>query len=169
MFFIDEVNSGVMKSKKIIFLFVALLVPSIIFVFLKMFGKNQFDVDVLYTDNMPEFTDKCNASYTLPYHLPDSVFAGLNKGDSAVFVYFGDANTTNFINRVLSRYSSDPVGHKVFDRSNAALRECIFILEEPFDVALVDTKGRIRGQYNSSEREEVDRLITELAILLRKY
>ena len=158
-----------MKSKKIIFLFLALLVPSIIFIFLKMFGSNQFDVEVMFQDEMPDFIVNCDAAYTLPYHLPDTVTDVVNeRGDSAVFVYFGDPQAT-FINRVISRYKDDPIGHHVFDKDDLMLKNCIFILEEPFDVALVDINGRIRGQYNSSEREEVDRLITELAILIRKY
>ena len=158
-----------MKSKKIIFLFLALLVPSLIFVFLKMFGTNEFDIEVLYEENMPAFTEACNGSYTLPYHLPDSINREVNvRGDSAVFVHFGNPEAL-FITRVLSRYKDDPVAHRIFNRDEAVLKKCIFILEEPFDVALVDRKGRIRGQYNSSDREEVDRLITEIAILIRKY
>ena len=158
-----------MKSKKFVFLFVALLVPGIIFIFLKMFGTNQFDIDLLYSDEMPEFTKTCDGSYTLPYRLPDSLFRAVNeRSDSAVFVHFGQPEAT-FIRRVMTRYSEDPVGYKVLDESNSSLKKCIFILEEPFDVALVDNKGRIRGKYNSAEREEVDRLITELAILIRKY
>ena len=82
--------------------------------------------------------------------------------------YFGDPNAT-FINRVLTRYKDDPVGYRVLGKAESTQMKCIFILEEPFDVALVDNKGRIRGQYNSADREEVDRLITELAILIRKY
>ncbi len=158
-----------MRSKKIIFLFLALLVPSIIFIFLKMYGSNQFDIEVLYEEKMPAFTDDCNTSYTVPYRLPESMVGDLNKrGDSAVFVYFGDPNAT-FINRVLTRYKDDPVGYRVLGKAESTQMKCIFILEEPFDVALVDNKGRIRGQYNSADREEVDRLITELAILIRKY
>lgn len=158
-----------MKSKKIIFLFLALLVPSLIFVFLKMFGTNEFDIEVFYDQNMPAFTDNCDVLYKLPYHLPDSTIREVSgRGDSAVFIHFGNPDAL-FISRVLSRYKDDPVGHHVFERDEAVLKKCIFILEEPFDVALVDRKGRIRGQYNSSEREEVDRLITEIAILIRKY
>lgn len=158
-----------MNSKKFVLLFLALLVPSIVFIFLKRFGSNQFDVEVLYEDRMPAFTDDCDVIYSTPYHLPDSVTATLNeRSDSAVFVFFGEQDAA-FVTRVLGRYKGDPVGYKLYDTNNPKLKKCIFILEEPFDVALVDSKGRIRGQYNSTEREEVDRLITELAILIRKY
>ena len=42
-------------------------------------------------------------------------------------------------------------------------------MREQFDLVLLDNEGTIRGQYVSDDREEMDRLITELSILLKKY
>jgi hypothetical protein len=42
-------------------------------------------------------------------------------------------------------------------------------LAEPFDAVLVDSKRRIRGQYDLKDRDEVDRLITEVAIIFKQY
>ena len=39
----------------------------------------------------------------------------------------------------------------------------------PANVVLVDSEKRIRGYYSIGSREEVDRLILELQILLSKY
>lgn len=161
-----------MKSKKIIFLFLALLLPSCIFIFLKMFGDNQFDVAVLFADSIPEeITAGCNRAYSLPYHIPDSTIENLQFGtDSLVFVSFGDTENQPALERATERYKNDPVSWRTYDGENdAIIRKCIFIMEEPFDVALVDRKGAIRGQYDFSKRDEVDRFITEIAILIRKY
>jgi hypothetical protein len=36
-------------------------------------------------------------------------------------------------------------------------------------VALVDHKNRIRGYYDGKDRDEVDRLIVEMKIILKQY
>jgi hypothetical protein len=41
-------------SKKIIYLLIALCLPALIFVFLKFFGKNQFDIPVYFKDGVEE-------------------------------------------------------------------------------------------------------------------
>ena len=46
------------------------------------------------------------------------------------------------------------------------LKECVFLLNESYDMVLVDKYGFIRGQYLSSDRDELDRLIMEVAIIL---
>jgi len=50
-----------------------------------------------------------------------------------------------------------------------AWKTCIFLLKKPYDVVLIDRKGLIRGQFVSDNREEIDRLITEVDIILKKY
>ena len=47
--------------------------------------------------------------------------------------------------------------------------ECTLLLNPTLDLVLLDGKKRIRGQYNSNERDEVDRLMTELDIILKRY
>jgi hypothetical protein len=46
---------------------------------------------------------------------------------------------------------------------------CIFLLKAPYDVVMIDRKGLIRGQFVSDNREEIDRLMTEIDIILKKY
>jgi hypothetical protein len=161
-----------MNSKKNILLFLALLLPGLIFVMLKMFGKNQFDVEPLYQTTAPDLPGRC-ANVTLPYGIPDSVMTKLSfDADSLVCIHFnsssGEANAQ--LQRAVDAFVSDPV--KITSSNSLthdSWKECIFFLKEPFDVVVVDRRGKIRGQYVASDREEIDRMITEITILLKKY
>jgi hypothetical protein len=160
-----------MKGKQVILLFLALLLPSALFVFLRTFGKNEFQVPPLYQDSVT-VSGHCNGyRYTTPYHLADSVLTSLfEKDDSLVCVAFSAAKDEKLLKRVKENYVDAPLGYKLFTSSRRdSMKECIFLLPEPFDVALVDREGTIRGQYDANDREEIDRLITEIAIILKKY
>jgi hypothetical protein len=52
---------------------------------------------------------------------------------------------------------------------NEKLKRCVFFLSDVQDLVLVDATGVIRGQYLSTDRDEMDRLITEIAIILKRY
>lgn len=161
-------------KKKNIFLFLALVLPILIFVFLRLFGKNEFVVKPLFTEMNSEVPEGCFA-VSFPYHVSDSVMRQLNVGeDSLVLVLFGELTEEGKIqvNRVMDEISKDGIqmirypalGTKVLQ-----WKRCIFLLKEPFDLVLVDKSGLIRGQYTSSDREEIDRLLMELTIILKKY
>jgi hypothetical protein len=159
-----------MKGKQILLLFLALALPSIIFVFLKMFGKNHFDVEPLFTEQVPSMTRECGLPYKLPYQIPDSVFSRISDVTDSLVVVVFHATEHAPVGRVEEKYEKEPVGWKYLDPEKNSFRQrCIFMIEKPFDVALIDRNGKIRGQYNSADREEVDRLMTEIAILLKKY
>lgn len=160
-----------MKSRQVLILLIALIFPSCIFIFLKMFGKNRFDVPKMFVDEVTAGTSECGFDYNLPYHVADSVLQRIDMDDSrAAYVYFTEEGAEKLFARVDERYEDDPVTSLRLDPENESLlRKCIFLLEEPFNVVLVDSNGVIRGQYNSRERDEIDRLITEIAILIEKY
>lgn len=162
-----------MKLKKPILLFLALLFPACIFVFLKFFGKNEFTVSPLYTETYPDGIEKCGISVTLPYQIPENVKSSLFlPEDSLVLVQFGELkkDSKKQLERVSNEYGK-AIKLQFINSSDSArhLRECIFFLTDQYDLVLVDRAGLIRGQYASNDREEVDRLLTELAILLKKY
>jgi hypothetical protein len=46
--------------------------------------------------------------------------------------------------------------------------KCDLLIGPGIDIVLLD-KENIRGQYSSADRDEVDRLSTELDIILKKY
>jgi hypothetical protein len=157
-----------MKLQQLILLFVALLLPIVIFVFLRTFGKNEFTVPPMFADTIPDLPEYCDGRKTLPYAIDAENLASLRIDiDSLACISFSSAEER--LGRVKEEFANDPLAFHRVTESNDQKRHCIFLMNEPFDVALVDSKGRIRGQYNSSKRDEVDRMLTEIAIIFRKY
>ena len=161
-----------MKGKQFIYLFAALLLPVCVFVFLKIFGKNEFAVEPLYVSESPEISSGCD-SVTVPYYVPDSVMNQLDfKKDSLVAVIFGnpDKAAQTQLKRIDEEFNKDAI-HKVFvaDQTHKTWRSCVFFMKTSNTLALVDYRGRIRGVYNPDDREDIDRLLTEITIILKKY
>jgi len=159
-----------MKGKKALFLFLAFLLPALIFIFLKIFGKNEFAVPPLYQVEKPEVLSGCTFQPTTPYHVPDSVITGLHfDSDSLVCIWYGNLSHegSKQFKRVMAVCEKYPVKQLRLDKSYQS--KCVFFLKEPYDVALIDHKGLIRGQYVASDREEIDRLLIEVDIILKKY
>lgn len=163
-----------MKGNKVIFLFLAFLLPVLIFLFLRYFGKNEFAVEPLFNTEAPEVPSGC-APVTIPYHVPDSIAKTLTlENDSLTLLVFGkpDKEALTQLTRVDEEYGGDAIHKKIIEPTHpeyTSLKQCIFFLKEPFDLVLVDNRGMIRGQYVNNDREDVDRLLTEIAIILKKY
>jgi hypothetical protein len=159
-----------MKTKQPILLFLALLLPIAVFLFLKMFGRNEFRVPALFVDALPEISSDCSNPRTLPYRIQSEETQRLGISiDSLACVVVSKGQQKDRLSRVREEFTGKPLQFFTLTDSTSRSRECIFLLQEPFDVALVDRRGQIRGQYNSSERDEVDRLITEIAIIFKEY
>jgi hypothetical protein len=158
---------------KFIYLFLALLLPGFIFVFLKFFGRNEFAVEPLYQTTPP--TSKQCAPASLPYVVADSIMKQLPfEKDSLIVFVFDERSADGLaqIARVKDEVREDAVELITASTStpkNKAWKQCSFFLSEPFNAVLVDHKGRIRGEYTMSDRKEVDRLLTEVTIILKKY
>ena len=163
-----------MKSTKALFLFLALILPVCIFLFLRFFGRNEFDVKPLFSDSPPPADPNCPA-VTVPYVIHDSVRSQLGvENDSLVMISFnneGDIDSSSQIRRIREEVSGLPVSLLTFSGSERHLfwKSCVFFLKGPQDMVVVDRRGRIRGQYISTDREEVDRLLTEVTIILKRY
>jgi hypothetical protein len=162
-----------MKSTKALFLFLALILPVCIFLFLKFFGRNEFEVQPLFFDAPPSSDSTC-LPVTAPYVVHDSVMSYLGIGnDSLVVAFMGEANTnsSNQIKRITDEVPRLPVTYVNFSGSERYLswKRCVFFLDDSKDIVVVDRQGRIRGQYISTDREDVDRLFTELTIILKRY
>jgi len=159
--------------KKVIFLFVALLLPACIFLFLKMFGKNEFDVSPLFKDEYPKGVEECGVTITLPYVIPDTVQAKFKTQEKPLtLLYLGpsDDDSEKQLNRIKRDFQNEITVQKLQDTPEVLrLKRCTFFLTEPHDLVLLDLDGVIRGQYISKERKEMDRLVTELAVLLKQY
>lgn len=162
-----------MQGKKILFLFLALLLPIFVFLFLKIFGKNEFAVPPLYQDTAPEKLADC-PPVKLPYKLPNNILQqSVHTGDSLGLIYFKEGTVAreshNQMARVESTFKQDPISFITPDSALLQSKACVFFMKSPFDLVLIDYHGLIRGQYISNDREDVDRLITEIDIILKKY
>jgi hypothetical protein len=163
-----------MNRTKAIFLFLALILPVCIFLFLRIFGKNEFNVEPLFLASGPPGSKECQGA-SAPYLLNDSIKSQLSFGnDSLLLIAFDanrEANATNQLKRMKDEIENLPVTFLTLPQSERHLfwKRCIFFLQEPQDLVMIDAKGQIRGQYTSSDREDIDRLLTELTIILKRY
>ncbi len=162
-----------MRFKKLILLFLALLFPICIFLFLRIFGKNEFAVPPLYSDKYPEGMTDCGVTVVLPYHIPDSIqaFLSLPNQDLTLVRFESLREETNIQLEKTVAAQRNEIAVVTLQNSDtiARIRECVFFLKEPYDLVLVDGKGTIKGQYASGDRDELDRLKMELSILLKEY
>ena len=160
-----------MKGKKVLFLFLALLLPVVIFIFLKFFGKNEFEVPMIYADGVSNPPSDCGIEYSKPYILHDSIRTNFKTKSSILVVDFSGQPSTE-MQVVREEFEKDPVEIKSAASLNFAeekiFRECVLLLKDPDELVLIDSKNQIRGYYQNT-REDVDRLILELKILLKKY
>ncbi len=163
-----------MKSTKALFLFLALILPICIFLFLKFFGRNEFEVKPLFWDSPPEADSSC-PDVAVPYVVHDSIRSQLLSGnDSLAVIAFNDEtdiDAANQIKRIKDETEDLPVALLTLSASERHLywKNCILFLKEPADMAVVDSRGRLRGQYILADREDVDRLLTEVSIILKRY
>ncbi len=157
--------------KKII-LIIALLVPIGVFVFLKMFGKNEFSIPVYYETGVENPPSDCKRNYQAPYLVPAAVLNTVDwNGRPALIVI----DSSRSVQSTLTGLDEDLVAEVqiiFLPRKGEYLAErytCDLLLQKPWTTVLVDDQRRIRGYYDPETREEVDRLIVELKILLKKY
>jgi hypothetical protein len=127
----------------------------------------------LYFNTYPENIDGCENKIALPYVIPDSVKLSFDiQKDSLSLIYFGELreNSAVQLKRVNQDFRDAVKLHIVSPSAESLkLKKCVFFLNDPFDLVLIDPAGIIRGQYVAADREEIDRLLTELTILLKRY
>jgi protein SCO1/2 len=169
------------KFIKAVFLIVTLLVPAGIFTFLKYFGNNKFDVEVMYEAGVPDkYKTECNINL-VPYSISEFVLdkkAGLKL---AAFDNGSDELEFKNISIRLSELFKDDLNIRLLakgDKQSPYFKTltvtaenyekyigCNFILEDLNQLVLLDEKNRIRGYYGR-DLDEIDRLIVEVKILL---
>ena len=156
-------------------LITALLLPVCIFIFLKVFGKNHFAVKPLYQEEVPAYASVCKPVLT-PYTVDTTWLKKMNVAhDGITMIYYDDAHnhrsSQNQLTRVREKFNAGGVtivtidGHHAYD----SLRNCVLLLQGDSNTVLLNRKGIIYGQYMLHNREEADRLIMELDILLENY
>jgi hypothetical protein len=185
-----------MNKKKIILLFLSLMLPIVVFIFLKSFGKNEFAVQPLFQDSVQVPKDCANLKYTAPYSISDSLLFKLYRsvGDSLTLFVFDDTLSSHRkensiqMERIITESSFNQMRYitnsatlmnnaimpkaVVVELSNnefLALRNCIFLLKPGDNSVLIDWGGRIRGQYDLTNLDDADRLLMEIQIILKQY
>src|SRR6267378_935948 len=157
-------------NKKITYLLVALALPGLIFIFLKIFGKNHFDIPVYYKDGISDSLKECSGAHHGQYTLPDSVLTIFSNKNAEASLFVEASEISNkeleklkqsFENQlqIISLEGIEPA------RLNR-IKKCILFLKEPWKAVLVDKQKRIRGYYAFNSLEETDRLNVEVEILL---
>jgi hypothetical protein len=140
-----------------------------------MFGRNEFAVAPLHQEAV-NAVPGCDFKYPLPYTLPDSIMSaiGMTSGDSLYAVYFDAAYEQQF-RRVSVELGEAPVkiiGPSAIRWKDADLpmvKACILLMDNKHSAVLIDHRKRIRGYYDASDRDEVDRLIVEINVILKRY
>lgn len=170
-----------MKAKHII-LFILLLMPVFIYVFLKMFGKNTYEIPIYFSEGVN--SDYCGLLTTVPYTL---------DVDRITLFYAHSAKNEHIqtilreMVRIKSKTDIQIIGledlneEKIPDATGVSyvgmlpnelvdFLSCkILVYSESSDVynylVLVDINGAIRGYYNAGDFAEYDRLFAEIDIL----
>ena len=153
----------------------ALILPLLVFSFLKFFGKNEFVVEPLFQTEASKLPEGC--ALTIPYVISDNVYSFLkqnHEGDSLLIILYERhskdlSSSETQLDRLKESFQvGTGLGLSHVSSSDESIR-CGLALKPSLDLVLVDAKKRIRGQYSSTDRDEVDRLMTELDIILKRY
>jgi protein SCO1/2 len=172
--------------KKLLIVTLVLLAPVLVFLFLKQFGSNKFEVPVYYLSGHP--LQECNSGL-LTHRLSEefvstnniklpALIEGITEADNQF-----DSDLINVlekypaVNRYILTTSSSPTSAETItidslDYIQAINCELVFGEDRFIDEAiankfvLIDKAGLIRGYFNVDDLEEIERLDIELDILL---
>jgi protein SCO1 len=168
--------------QSIILLLLLFIVPIGISLFIKFFGQHKFDIPLLYQEMGVMERPGCD-TYSLPYSVNMNGWKQSSPSKAWVVTLFPEGcgddckELANQWNRIRGGFSHEQVqmagiGHPFapeswveLDYPDSLLR-CMLLLDTPLSAVLLDAQGRIRGHYLMEDREEADRLIAELKILL---
>jgi hypothetical protein len=154
--------------KKII-LFVALPLPVLVFIFLKLFGRNEFEIPVYYEEGVKREIAGCRP-YPAPYVLPDSALNAWGwTGAKATLIVLNEKGIENNLARIGQLF--EPGDYETLKVKNAPyeVKTCMLLAGDTSRVLLVDDQKRIRGYYTPTYDKERDRLSVEIRILLKQY
>lgn len=175
--------------KKILFLIAALIIPSLVYIFLRGFGNNKFEIPVYYANGVT--IDGCSEDIGKA-HLVN--FENYELEGAQLF-YFSDWVKGNDFLKQCSRIKAksyhvafiaisdslrqNQLGNTLVVKNNAQLfniANCALVIGQGSAITkpiynqliLVDSKKRIRGYYDGASVEDMDRLDIELDILSKE-
>lgn len=153
------------KTQKII-LIVAFLLPILVFIFLKKFGSNEFAVAPLFQKGTVE--SSCGGVIVMPYTLPDSILTERNNESKLLLCVFGVSESNYDLGREVRRIDDQFSDQQLqILKEGQDSRECYFLMGDSTNIALVDRRNTIRGLYDGNSRDDVDRLMAEVEIILK--
>ena len=165
------------KFLKIFVITVVLLVPVIVFLFLKQFGSNEFALPIYYENGHP--LKECYSDSRAHRVSPEFTNKYL-KNTPVLVTFIGEVNNEfkYDLANVLSEYPeikvrkinfcciSDSTKHKILN-CELVLGEDRYIDEKVMNkYVLIDSARHIRGYFKVDELDEIERLDMELDILL---
>ncbi|MCK6617732.1 MAG: hypothetical protein L6Q51_08810 [Cyclobacteriaceae bacterium] len=156
------------KFLKYIVLALAFVIPGFVFFFLKKFGKNEFEVPPLYQDGPPMQVTGCPPLKAEAYSISETILDSLNGFGSSLLVLYAFMQDDQQLKRVKESFNAHEVALVNIMTNHKNLARCYLFVTEQKPLVLVDQDRRIRGHYFNT-REDVDRLLTEAAIILKKY
>lgn len=152
-----------MNNRKLITLFLALALPVLIFLFLKFFGKNQFDLTVFHTDNSA-WPQECSPPASYPY-IPE-VQGVVSVAAGKPFVVLLTELEPEARQRL--PVEMDTVAMPLV-HPHKTISPCLFGAPSGTAAVMIDGNGAVRGIFAALDRDETDRLIMESKILLKDY
>lgn len=164
---------------------VALALPGMIFIFLKYFGKNEFDVPVMYSSGAISVPSACDTLLVAPYQVPESGRIPIRGVTAVAFLasYQGKAlEDYRFqLDRIIEEFEKSDFNVILVDTTRKDVSDvllsssdyeqemnCRFLLDGKLSAVLVDADRRIRGQYEATQKD-MERLGVEVKILLKNY
>lgn len=174
------------QSSKIIVLVLTLAFPVLVYVFLKSFGENRFNLPIYYSEAPEtEFCDGMSFPHTVEVNSIDFsaeqatlIFFATNTQSDDIQELLRVANKYNQVQVVLlsdQQLISDeylPIGLESDKFMHVV--DCELLMNGELDAELpisekailVDSNGQIRGYYQTTELDDLDRLEVELDILI---
>ncbi|PGH38260.1 MAG: hypothetical protein CRN43_16260 [Candidatus Nephrothrix sp. EaCA] len=156
--------------KQWMFLFLLLAFPAILYLFLQEFGKNEYNIPMLYENGAEG--NECVPKSNAPYKIPDSVRRIIGGENKSVVVITEDSPRNKEAAEEIEKKIVGKLGAFVFlsSLSEAAQKKalCFLMMQKSANAVLIDKKNRIRGYYQLSKKKECERLQDELSILFTR-
>jgi len=177
------------KTQKVMIMISVLLAPIFVFLFLKEYGTNKFELPVYYPEGNP--IAECEGSNE--QHKLTNEFLVTNSINLPSLFYLLAQDQNEYysdLNNVLAKYPSVDIWAPLIEGSQVAQKgiqsftlgseeyykfvNCVLVLgedhwmNEPITnkYVLIDVLGRIRGFYKCDNLDDIERLDVELDILL---
>jgi hypothetical protein len=150
-------------AKKWIILFLALALPVFIFLFLKQFGSNQFDLPYFHQDRQSWPADCSLEGINFPFKIQQGILPGVPGRASLLLLQTPEAEAAQRI-----PVEIDTAALVVFLNQEIE-NTCLLGVSPATAAVLIDSDGNLRGIFEKLDRDETDRLIMESKILLKDY